>query len=61
MESSTRYEPTLLKLITKMRAGTPVGQALPTPEVADQALSIAILGDRNRIKKLNVTRSGSGR
>jgi hypothetical protein len=35
--------------MAEMRAGTPNGEALPTHDVAEQAVDIAINGSRNRV------------
>jgi hypothetical protein len=40
---------TLVELIAEMRAGTPAGESLPSPAVADQAFSVAVRGNRNRV------------
>jgi len=40
---------TLVELVAEMRAGTPSGEALPTHDVAEQAVDIAINGNRNRV------------
>jgi hypothetical protein len=40
---------TLVELVAEMRAGTPAGKALPSAAVADQAFSVAVRGNRNRV------------
>ena len=40
---------TLVELVAEMRAGTPAGQSVPSTEVADQAVSVAVYGDNNRV------------
>jgi hypothetical protein len=40
---------TLVELVAEMRAGTPPGAALPSHDVAEQAVDIAINGNRNRV------------
>lgn len=40
---------TLVELVAEMRAGTPGGSQLPTREIAEQAVDIAINGNRNRV------------
>jgi hypothetical protein len=40
---------TLVELVAEMRAGSPVGVTLPTHEVAEQAVDVAINGNKNRI------------
>lgn len=40
---------TLAELIGEMRAGTPEGESVPTGEVADQAVQVAVHGDSNRV------------
>lgn len=39
----------LVELVAEMRAGTPAGQALPTPEVANQVVNFVINGKGNRV------------
>ena len=39
----------LVSLVAEMRGGTPGGQALPTRELAEQAVGIAIYGKGHRI------------
>lgn len=41
---------TLVALVAEMKAGLVPGDALPTAEVADQAVEVAVHGDRNRVK-----------
>lgn len=40
---------TLVELMAEMRAGTPPGQRAPSREVAEQAVSVAVNGKRNRV------------
>lgn len=40
---------TLVELVAEMRAGTRSGEALPSREIAEQAVDIAINGKRNRV------------
>ncbi len=40
---------TLVELIAEMRAGTPAGESLPSAAVADQAFSVAVRRNRNRV------------
>lgn len=40
---------TLVELTAEMRAGTPADQAAPSREVAEQAVSVAVHGKRNRV------------
>ncbi len=40
---------TLVELVAEMRAGTPTGEDLPSREIAEQAVEIAIHGKGNRI------------
>lgn len=51
---------TLVELVAEMRAGTPKGQGLPSREVADQAVEIAIYGRGNRIVVNQVGPSAQG-
>jgi hypothetical protein len=51
---------TLIELVAEMRAGTPRGASLPTHEVAEQAVDIAIMGNRNRITISQVGPHGDG-
>lgn len=41
---------TLVALVAEMNAGLAPGDALPTAEIADQAVEIAVHGDRNRVR-----------
>ena len=50
---------TLVELVAEMRAGTPSGEALPTHDVAEQAVDIAINGNRNRVVINQVAPSGT--
>jgi hypothetical protein len=50
---------TLVELVAEMRAGTPSGEALPTHDVAEQAVDIAINGNRNRVVINQVGPSGT--
>jgi hypothetical protein len=40
---------TLVELVAEMRAGTPTGQDMPSREIAEQAVEVAIHGKRNRV------------
>jgi hypothetical protein len=40
---------TLVELVAEMRAGIAVGESLPSPAVAEQAFSVAVRGNRNRV------------
>jgi hypothetical protein len=40
---------TVAELVAEMRAGTPDGQELPTRDVADQAVEVAVRGRGNRV------------
>jgi hypothetical protein len=40
---------TLVELVAEMRAGTPAGVVVPSAEVTEQAVSVAIYGNRNRV------------
>ncbi len=40
---------TLVELAAEMRAGTPRGQETPSAEIAEQAVNVAIYGDKNRV------------
>ena len=40
---------TLVELAAEMRAGTPRGESVPAPEVAEQAVQVAVHGKRNRV------------
>jgi hypothetical protein len=51
---------TLVELVTEMRAGTLPGEALPTHDVAEQAVDIAINGNRNRVVINQVAPNGAG-
>jgi hypothetical protein len=55
-----RVRTNLVELVAEMRAGTPAGQTLPSPEVAAQAVDIAINGYRTRIKNLTVNHVVAG-
>lgn len=48
---------TLVELVAEMRAGMPQGESLPSAEVAEQALSVAVYDDKNRVV---VQRVGTG-
>jgi hypothetical protein len=51
---------TLVELVAEMRAGSPPGASLPTHEVAEQAVDIAIKGNRNRITVNQVVPHAAG-
>jgi hypothetical protein len=51
---------TLVELVAEMRAGTPDRDALPTHDVAEQAVDIAINGNRNRVVINQVAPQGAG-
>jgi hypothetical protein len=51
---------TLVELVAEMRAGTPSDKSFPTHEVAEQAVDIAINGDRNRVVINQVAPSATG-
>jgi hypothetical protein len=51
---------TLTELVAEMRVGTPRGESLPSQEVAEQAVDIAIRGNRNRITISQVAPHGEG-
>jgi hypothetical protein len=48
---------TLVELVAEMRAGTPAGAGVPTREVADQALEIAVNG---KVGRLIINQVGPG-
>lgn len=50
---------TLVELVAEMRAGTPKGEGMPSHDVAEQAVDIAIKGNRNRIVINQVAPGGS--
>ena len=50
---------TLVELVAEIRAGTPQ-DTVPTKAVTDQAVSVAIYGDKNRIKRLDVSQLHAG-
>ena len=41
-----------------MRAGTPAGQSLPTAEIAQQAVDVAINGSKNRVTIIHALGTG---
>lgn len=47
---------TLVELVAEMRAGTP-HDADPTKAVTDQAVSVAIYGDKNRVKLVDISQT----
>lgn len=49
---------TLVELVAEMRAGTPSGQALPSPEVANQVVQFVINGKGNRVVTNQVAPGG---
>jgi hypothetical protein len=49
---------TLVELVAEMRAGTPAGQKVPDRAVAEQAVAIAIKGNRNRVVIQQVSGEG---
>jgi hypothetical protein len=51
---------TLVELVAEMRAGSPPGTALPTHDVTEQAVDIAVYGKRNRIVVNQVAPHGAG-
>jgi len=50
---------TLVELIAEIRAGTP-HDAIPTKAVTDQAVSVAIYGNKNRVKLDNLSQLHAG-
>ena len=53
-----RVRTNLVELVAEMRAGTPVGQGLPTPEIAQQAVDVAINGSKNRVTIIHASGTG---
>lgn len=51
---------TLVTLIAEMRAGMAADDDTPTASVADQAVNVAVKGDRNRIEITSAQASGNG-
>lgn len=51
---------TLVELVAEIRAGTP-HDTVPTKAVTDQAVSVAIYGDKNRVKLIDVSQLHAGR
>ena len=49
---------TLTELVAEMRAGTPSGQDLPSADVTNQAVSVAIHGKNNRVTVKHQTAGG---
>lgn len=45
---------TLVELVAEIRAGTP-HDAMPTKAITDQAVNVAIYGDKNRVKLIDVS------
>jgi len=45
-----RVRSNLVELVAEMRAGMTSDQIVPSPEVASQAISVVISGDKNRVK-----------
>lgn len=45
-----RVRSNLVELVAEMRAGMTSGEVVPSPEVASQAISVVINGDKNRVK-----------
>ncbi len=50
---------TLVQLVAEIRAGTPQ-DTVPTKAVTDQAVSVAIYGDKNRVKLVDVSQLHAG-
>lgn len=50
---------TLVELVAEMRAGTP-SQAIPTREIAEQAVDVAVYGKRNRVVITQVAPHSAG-
>jgi hypothetical protein len=51
---------TLVALVAEMRAGMPDSADTPTSAVADQAVNVAVHGERNRIEITSAQTSGTG-
>jgi hypothetical protein len=51
---------TLVELVAEMRAGMPDDAATPSAAVADQALNVAVYGERARVSVTSAQTSGSG-
>lgn len=51
---------TLVELVAEMRANMPDSMESPSPQVADQALNVAVYGDKNRIALSAPHVSGNG-
>jgi hypothetical protein len=49
---------TLVELVTEMRAGMPKGAEIPSEEVTEQAVEVAIKGNRNRVTVVNQAGAG---
>jgi hypothetical protein len=47
----------LAELVGELRAGLPEGEHVPSPELADQAIQVAIYGSRNRVTVTSATAS----
>ena len=53
-----RVRTNLVELVAEMRAGTPAGQSLPTAEIAQQAVDVAINGSKNRVTIIHALGTG---
>ncbi len=51
---------TLVELVAEMRAGMPASSEVPSREVADQAVHVAVYGRGARVNVTSATASGSG-
>lgn len=52
-----RVRTDLIELVNEMRSGMHTGQALPSPEVASNAVNVVVKGSRNRLTVKNVNQS----
>ena len=55
-----RVKTTLVELIAEMRAGMPENAELPSAEIADQAVNVAVYGRKARVNVHSAHASGSG-
>ena len=55
-----RVKTTLVELIAEMRAGMPENAELPSAEIADQAVNVAVYGRKARVNVHSAQASGSG-
>jgi hypothetical protein len=51
---------TLVELVAEMRAGMPDDAKVPSPEIADRALSVAVHGKKARVNVTSAQASGGG-